>query len=58
LIGRFPGDSLGLFPSTTVLPEADSQGVFHGVLLATFNGPAIFLAQEFNGNAMLNLIIF
>lgn len=58
LFGRTPGDVLGLFPSSTVLPGADASGVFHGVLLATFSGPAIFLAQEYNGNAMLNLVIF
>jgi hypothetical protein len=60
LIGRFAGDTLGLFPSSTSLPAADldSQGVFHGALLATFSGPAIFLSQEFNGNAMLNLVVF
>jgi len=60
LFGRSAGDTLGLFPSATPLPlsDVDSQGIFHGALLATFSGPAIFLAQEFNGNAMLNLIVY
>jgi len=58
LVQRFAGDALGLFPYGTTLTPADAQGIFHGALLATFTGPAIFLAQEFNGNAMLNLVIF
>ena len=62
VIGRSPGDPLGLFPSSTVLP-AGSDGIFHGVLVVGLNGltPAgisVVLAQEFNGNTMLNLPIF
>ncbi len=59
VIGRTPGDSLGLFPSTTVLP-AGTDGVFHGSLIIGMNGQiatgqCIILGQEYNGNAMLNL---
>lgn len=51
-----------LLPSSTVLP-ADSDGIFHGVLEVGIlglspNGRAIVLAQEFNGNTMLNLPVF
>lgn len=61
MIGRTPDDTLGLFPSSTVLP-AGSDGVFHGVLLIQMNGlvPSSqggILAQEYNGNAMVNLPI-
>lgn len=62
VIGRTPGDTLGLFPSSLVLP-AGSDGVFHGILEIgmnglTPNGQCIVLAQEFNGNAMLNQVVF
>ena len=62
VIGRFPGDTLGLLPSSTVLP-AGSDGVFHGILEVgltgqTATGRAIVLGQEFNGNTMLNLFVF
>ncbi len=62
VIGRTPGDPLGLFPSSTVLP-AGADGVFHGTLeIATFgqtaNGQLIVLLQEYNGNAMLNAFVF
>jgi hypothetical protein len=62
VIGRTPGDPLGLFPSSLVLP-ADSQGVFHGTLEIatsgqTVNGQLIILLQEYNGNAMLNAFVF
>lgn len=61
LIGRTPGDSLGLFPSSTVLP-ADPTGIFHGNLVVsttgqTASGFTIVLAQEYNGNSMLNLLV-
>lgn len=60
VIGRTPDDSLGLLPSSTVLP-AGADGIFHGVLLIQMNsgvpGGGI-LAQEYNGNAMVNLPIF
>ncbi len=56
VIGRTPGDSLGLLPSSTVLP-AGSDGIFHGTLVVNMNGPNIVLAQEYNGNAMLNLLV-
>jgi hypothetical protein len=62
VIGRTPGDALGLSPSSTVLP-AGADGVFHGTLeIATFgqtaNGQLIVLLQEYNGNAMLNAFVF
>jgi len=61
-IGRFPGDPLGLFPSSTVLP-AGSDGIFHGSLVVGMSGQiatgiTIVLSQEFNGNALLNLYVF
>ena len=59
VIGRTPGDPLGLFPSSTVLP-AGSDGIFHGALEIQMSGltPAgfnIVRAQEYNGNSMMNL---
>ena len=62
VIGRAPGDPLGLFPSNTVLP-AGADGVFHGTLVVGMNGlsasgQCIVLAQEYNGNTMLNLPVF
>jgi hypothetical protein len=57
LIGRSPGDALGLFPSTTVLP-AGGDGLFHGILVVTMSGPNIVTAQELYGNAFLNLLVF
>jgi hypothetical protein len=63
VIGRTPEDPLGLFPSSTVLP-AGSDGIFHGILEVavsgrnTNNGRNVVLAQEFNGNTMLNLPVF
>jgi len=59
VIGRSPGDSLGLLPSSTVLP-AGSDGIFHGTLLVSMQGltpggACIVLAQEYNGDTMLNL---
>jgi len=58
LIGIPSNSTAALFPSSTMLPNPDSSGVFHGALVATFSGPAIFLAQEYNGDAMLNLVIY
>jgi hypothetical protein len=62
VIGRNPGDPLGLFPSSLVLP-AGADGVFHGILEIatsgqTASGQLIVLGQEFNGNSMLNLFVF
>jgi hypothetical protein len=62
VIGRTPGDPIGLFPSNTVLP-ATPDGIFHGTLILgmtglTASGFNIIAAQEYNGNAMLNLPIF
>ena len=57
VIGRTPDDSLGLFPSSTVLP-AGSDGIFHGILVVNMNGPNIVTAQELYGNAFLNLLVF
>jgi hypothetical protein len=57
LVGRSPGDTLGLFPYSTVLSPTGPEGVFHGTLRVNFSSPAIFLAQEFDGISMLNDII-
>lgn len=62
VVGQRPGDPLGLLPSSTVLP-AGTDGLFHGVLEVrmtgqTVSGFCIVLAQEFNGNSMLNLPVF
>jgi hypothetical protein len=57
LIGRSPGDTLGLFPSSTILSPTGPEGVFHGTLRVNFSSPAIFLAQEFDGISMLNIVI-
>ncbi len=57
LIGRTPGDTLGFFPSSTVLSPVGPEGAFHGTLRVNFSGPAIFLAQEFIGTSMANLVI-
>jgi hypothetical protein len=57
VIGRTPGDPLGLFDYTTVLP-AGPDGIFHGILVVTMDGPNIVTAQELYGNAFLNLLVF
>jgi hypothetical protein len=62
LIGRTPGDPLGLFPSTTALP-ASADGLFHGTLELgttgqTASGACIVLVQEYNGYSMVNLPVF
>jgi hypothetical protein len=62
VIGRFPGDTLGLLPSTTVLPAA-ADGIFRGTLeVATtgqvLGGMCIVLAQEYYGNTMLNMFVY
>jgi hypothetical protein len=62
VVGRTPGDTLGLFPSSTVLP-AGSDGLFHGNLQISLTGLSatgmnIVLSQEFNGNSLLNLFVF
>lgn len=56
LIGGI-GNVPALLPPGTVLPSAAGDVVFHGVLRANFGGNAIFLAQEFNGSTMLNLVV-
>ena len=56
VIGRTPGDPLGLFPSSTVLP-AGTDNIFHGTLVVNMSGPNVTLAQECNGNSMLNLLV-
>jgi len=62
VIGK-PGDSTAsLFASDTVLP-AGVDGVFHGVLEVQTTGQVAtgivtVLAQEFNGNTMLNMPVF
>lgn len=62
LIGRTPDDSSGLFSSSTVLP-AGPDGIFHGTLVIHLNGlvangQSIVLAQEYNGNSMVNLPVY
>ena len=62
VVGRFAGDPLGLFPSSSVLP-AGTDGLFHGSLALsvtglTATGMNIVLSQEFNGNSLLNLFVF
>ena len=57
LVGRTPGDTLGLLPSSLNL-NAGADGIFrgtYGVVGAT--GPVIFLSQEFYGSSMLNAFI-
>jgi hypothetical protein len=62
VIGRSPGDPLGLLPSNTVLPAA-ADGIFRGTLeVATtgqvLGGMCIVLAQEYYGNTMLNMFVY
>jgi len=62
LVGRSPDDTLGLFPSSLVLP-AGKDGVFHGMLEISVSGLVptgqnIILATEYNGNSMVNLPVF
>ncbi len=62
VVGRFAGDTLGLFPSSLVLP-AGADGAFHGTLVVSMtglnaSGMNIVLSQEFNGNSLLNLFVF
>jgi hypothetical protein len=62
VVGRQPGDALGLFPSSLILP-AGADGVFHGSLAVSMTGLTaagmnIVLSQEFNGNSLLNLFVF
>ena len=57
VIGRTPGDPLGLFASNTLLP-AGTDGIFHGTMVVNMSGTNVTLAHEFNGNSMLNLLVF
>jgi hypothetical protein len=57
LIGRTPGDPLGLVSSDTALPVGP-DGLFHGILVVTMTGPNVVTAQELYGNAFLNLQVF
>jgi hypothetical protein len=62
VIGEAGNSTAALFPSDTVLP-AGSDGNFHGVLEVqttgqVVNGIVAVLAQEFNGNTMLNMPVF
>jgi hypothetical protein len=43
--------------AVSALP-AGPDGIFHGILVVTMNGPNIVTAQEFYGNAFLNLQVF
>jgi hypothetical protein len=57
LVGRTPGDTLGLLPSSTAF-TAGSDGIFHGTYgVVSSSGPVIFLSQEFYGSSMLNAFI-
>ena len=57
LVGRTPGDTLGLLPSSTTF-AAGSDGIFHGTYgVIASSGPVIFLSQEFYGSSMLNAFI-
>lgn len=57
LIGRTASDTLGLLPSSTVLP-AGADGIFHGTYsVVNSSGPVIFLSQQFYGDSMLNSFI-
>lgn len=60
LIGRTPGDTLGLFPSSTVLPltAGNTTGIYISALAVVFDAPAIFLGQDYDGDAMLNLVVY
>lgn len=57
LVGRNAGDTLGFFPSSTILSPVGPEGAFHGTLRVNFSGPAVFLAQEFLGASMANLVV-
>jgi hypothetical protein len=62
VIGEAGNSTAALFPSSTVLP-AGPDGNFHGVLEVqttgqVLNGLVAVLAQEFNGNTMLNMPVF
>lgn len=56
VVGRNATDPLALYPYSIVLPPG-SDGNFHGTLIVSMTGPNIALAQEFNGNSMLNLLV-
>jgi len=57
LIGRSPGDPLGVLPFDTLL-NSGADGIFHGVYgITQANGPVVFLSQEYYGNSMLNAYI-
>ncbi len=56
LIGRTPGDPIGLIPFETLLPSG-TDSIFHGVYGVQADGPVVFLSQEYYGNSMLNAYI-
>ena len=56
VVGRNADDPLALYPYSIVLPPG-SDGAFHGTLIVSMTGSNITLAQEFNGNSMLNLLV-
>jgi hypothetical protein len=57
LVGRDASDTLGLLPSSSVLP-AGADGIFHGTYsVVNSSGPVIFLSQQFYGDSMLNSFI-
>jgi hypothetical protein len=62
LVVAAPGGTQGLFAANTTLP-ATPDGIFHGTLILSFTGQTaagftLVAAQEFAGNAMLNLRVF
>jgi len=58
LIGRVPGDALGLWPATLSLPS-NSDGLFHGFL--DFKGAAggniVAMVNRYIGNSLSNMIV-
>jgi hypothetical protein len=57
LMGRTPGDPLGLLPANVNF-TAGADGIFHGTYgVVGASGPVIFLSQEFYGSSMLNAFI-
>jgi hypothetical protein len=62
VIGESGNGTAALFPSSTILP-AGTDGNFHGILEVQTTGQVAtgivaVLAQEFNGNTMLNMPVF
>ncbi len=63
VVGGSPGDTLGLFPSSTGAARRAPMAPFTGTLVVSMtglnaSGMNIVLSQEFNGNSLLNLFVF